>query len=467
MARLSILFIVFFFQVTLANCQDSAYLVDLSAAFKHIIENRHREFGGINMGISNKIVPLSNNPQSKAIQSILVLDSSIFVTIDGSGWVYEFSGYKNENTAIFRRLDSSYYIGNNFNSLSFGYQNNIYNIGGYGFWRTNGQLRLFSRDSREWGIVPLSKEYEITNVTTRPTLWYDVLNGKINSIENAHLNQAIIEHDHKQSVIDSLYQLDLQSNKWTSLGALHSKFRDFRKNNMLIINTNFGLLVSDNTKIQLLLWDIKNNSVSRINEEILTKFPVSNFDEYIFWYMHPYVYFSKNNSNNIDSIKLSPQNFTNTGTPIYVSKKEVFSFNYFAYFFAIVIFLTFGYFIIRTRLKKSKSEKSEVPLKTPAPSNSIFTEIEKSLLRLLANNIRHQERLSSIDEVNYVLGISNKTLNMQKRTRSDVIGSINSKFQIYFKKDEQLILRRNSEFDQRVKEFYITTENISLLEKLI
>lgn len=467
MARLSILFIVFFFQVTLANCQDSAYLVDLSAAFKHIIENRHREFGGINMGISNKIVPLSNNPQSKAIQSILVLDSSIFVTIDGSGWVYEFSGYKNENTAIFRRLDSSYYIGNNFNSLSFGYQNNIYNIGGYGFWRTNGQLRPFSRDSREWGIVPLSKEYEITNVTTRPTLWYDVLNGKINSIENAHLNQAIIEHDHKQSVIDSLYQLDLQSNKWTSLGALHSKFRDFRKNNMLIINTNFGLLVSDNTKIQLLLWDIKNNSVSRINEEILTKFPVSNFDEYIFWYMHPYVYFSKNNSNNIDSIKLSPQNFTNTGTPIYVSKKEVFSFNYFAYFFAIVIFLTFGYFIIRTRLKKSKSEKSEVPLKTPAPSNSIFTEIEKSLLRLLANNIRHQERLSSIDEVNYVLGISNKTLNMQKRTRSDVIGSINSKFQIYFKKDEQLILRRNSEFDQRVKEFYITTENISLLEKLI
>jgi hypothetical protein len=179
------------------------------------------------------------------------------------------------------------------------------------------------------------------------------------------------------------------------------------------------------------------------------------------------VYFSKNNSNSVDSIKLSNQHFSNTGMSIYVYNKDISTFNYLAYVIAIIIFLIFGYFIIRTRLKKSISEKLDVSLKTPVPSNSVFTEIEKSLIRLLSHNIKQQERLSSIDEVNYVLGISNKTLNMQKRTRSDVIGSINSKFQIYFKKEEQLILRKNSEFDQRVKEFYITTENISLLEKLI
>jgi hypothetical protein len=117
--------------------------------------------------------------------------------------------------------------------------------------------------------------------------------------------------------------------------------------------------------------------------------------------------------------------------------------------------------------KKIAPKVNTTNLNTAADSNSLFSEIEKALLGLIIENINKRNRLTSIDEVNYTLGISNKSINMQKRTRSDVISSINSKYQIYFKTEAPLILRQNSEIDQRVKEFYIESENINKIISLI
>ncbi len=72
-----------------------------------------------------------------------------------------------------------------------------------------------------------------------------------------------------------------------------------------------------------------------------------------------------------------------------------------------------------------------------------------------------------MDEVNYILGITSKTINMQKRTRSIIIKTINAKFYDISPNAEELIKRNNSEEDARYKEFYIDDIDLETINKYI
>ena len=78
------------------------------------------------------------------------------------------------------------------------------------------------------------------------------------------------------------------------------------------------------------------------------------------------------------------------------------------------------------------------------------------LIRKILDNSIQLTRKTSVDEVNYVLGVANKTTDMQKRKRSNTIRSINEKYAIVTKQPEyQLIKRERNEQDARSNEFYI------------
>ncbi len=451
-----------------ASAQDSVYKIKPSNELKHILNYKANGVADVSVGKFDRILPFSNTPLSESIQTIVFLDNEIYITVDGCGWVYQFKGFKYDSLAEFKRIDNTYFTGNNFNSLSFGFKHNLYNIGGYGFWRSNGQLRIFSKSTNDWSIIPLNIDYQIKNDEHRPTLWYDIKNGQIFSLENASQNQAILESNNKiQNSVDNLYMLDLSNKRWVPLGPLSTDLRRTINEHMFIVSTSYGMLVSDNSKIQLQLWNVGQNKVFNIDKDLASSFPLSNLDEFAFWFIHPYVYYTKRNSKMLDSIKLEPSKISKTNIKIYESNNNEFEFSnvftivgYVSVLFVLIIYL-FKKFI------KKKKNIQPLDFEKPVATSDIFTETEKSLLRLLIKNININNRLTTIDEVNYILGISNKSINMQKRTRSDVINSINSKYQIYFKIENQLILRKNSEFDQRVKEFYIDKLNTETLSNFI
>jgi hypothetical protein len=75
--------------------------------------------------------------------------------------------------------------------------------------------------------------------------------------------------------------------------------------------------------------------------------------------------------------------------------------------------------------------------------------------------------ITTITEINYVLGIKDKNLGLQKKVRSDVMKSINEKFNFLQDGDTELICNIRSQADKRFFEYYIDRANIELLEIML
>ena len=96
----------------------------------------------------------------------------------------------------------------------------------------------------------------------------------------------------------------------------------------------------------------------------------------------------------------------------------------------------------------------------------MLEERERSLLEFLFNHSA-DERLTSIDEINKVLGVQNRSVEIQKRMRSDVIGSINQKLNIVTRDKKPVVDKQRSEFDKRSFEYFIQPAQMELVEKII
>ncbi|MBP6000026.1 MAG: hypothetical protein KA534_06170 [Sediminibacterium sp.] len=467
MTRYIILNIILFASINSTKGQAKLYDIQTSPFLTHILRNSQKIDGTLYWGsATHYILGFKEKQISKAIQNLVITNNAAYITVDGTGIVYEKTNSKTDKMTRFTRIDSTLYAGNCFNSLSFGYNNQLYSIGGYGFWKSNGQLRFFSPVSHDWNIIPLNKELTITKNDLYPNLWYDQFNQQVISIGYSNLNQSTSEAEKTSDLkLDSIYCLNLKTKNWVTLGIISENFKNHIKEFIPITNTEHGLLVSNNSKIDFEIWDIRNNVIKKLPKSFQNGFPISGLDNYNYWYIAPYVYYSNKNTGKIDSIFLKKKEIEHTQQTLY-NKSEISPiFNkYSALGIVVLLFGLISYIYYKRKVKKIAPVENS--LKTSNESNNVFSEIEKSLINLIITNMNHN-RLTSIDEVNYALGISNKSVNMQKRTRSDVINSINSKYQLFFKKNTTLILRKNSEFDQRTKEFYVDLAEIDKINELL
>jgi hypothetical protein len=74
---------------------------------------------------------------------------------------------------------------------------------------------------------------------------------------------------------------------------------------------------------------------------------------------------------------------------------------------------------------------------------------------------------ASITEINYILGVKDKNIGMQKKVRSDIFKSINDKFNIFSNSDEILIKSIRSESDKRYYEYMIDKETIESISAFL
>jgi hypothetical protein len=136
-----------------------------------------------------------------------------------------------------------------------------------------------------------------------------------------------------------------------------------------------------------------------------------------------------------------------------------------------------GVIWIRYRKRKinlAPSESGQQEMKpdnrliSPYPDNGIFEAVERSLLRLLIENARQRGQRTGTEEVNRVLGVGQKSLDMQKRKRSDVIRSINGKYKLICPHlNRPLIDRVKSDVDARLFEYYLLQEEIDNLMQFV
>lgn len=137
-------------------------------------------------------------------------------TIIGKDTFFNFNGYSN----LFKikgnhivRLDHSKFHGFNFNRYLFSFKNDIYQIGGYGFFRTNNELLVFSKYG--WEVCP--------SFGTKPQFIEGIIARIGNKMIFSH-NSKSGNGVYKDTYDKNVYVLNLNSKKWRLSGYISNPF---------------------------------------------------------------------------------------------------------------------------------------------------------------------------------------------------------------------------------------------------
>jgi hypothetical protein len=102
-------------------------------------------------------LPLNNEFFERKQHMYVRWKGNLYLLLGGTGHVLKIT--KNSDTSYtYTKVDSTIFNGNNFGSFSFVADSILYNFGGYGHWRHNGQLRRFNQQTHEWDITVLNEE---------------------------------------------------------------------------------------------------------------------------------------------------------------------------------------------------------------------------------------------------------------------------------------------------------------------
>jgi hypothetical protein len=371
-----------------------------------------------------------------------------------------------------RRLDHTEHFGYNINSFTFTANQKLYNIGGYGLWRWNGQLRVFQENTQQWELEPLNKERVISPENPGAPVWVSPDKSRLVSLGYLTGNEAI-KGTGNQSVnlVPELIQLDLKKFDWTDMGKLNPYYSKMFKPELLLLHLDEGMLFSNYGPVYML--DLNRFLIKELIDRDFQNLMFKKLHRSVNWSKGNTIYFAEPDKGTIDSLVLNPNQFKDAQPSLFADSPSGSMVG-----LSIAMFLLIGstsWIVYRKR--KSNPVQSETgagefkldnKLNSPYTDNGIFEAVEKSLLSLLIENARERGQRTGTEEVNRVLGVAQKSLDMQKRKRSDVIRAINGKYKLVCPHLKQpLIDRVKSDVDARLFEYFLLQEEIENLMKYV
>jgi hypothetical protein len=378
-----------------------------------------------------------------------------------SGKLYKLDTASVEDSLLFRRIDNTTNYNYNIGSILFSVRNEIYEIGGYGFWKSNGVLRKFNFKDREWDVVVLNQEIFPQGFANNGTVsWIDSTERYFYVPFQRPVNDGILDQGDMKDFVLEGYRLDINKGQWEILGKTDKEAFQIFKNAPVLFSSNTGVLLTYTSRVYH--FDYTKNQIS-VNENPSLAQSLSRLNNSFIHYFHgDWVYWYNSYNQRYDSIYVDRGKFIPLSTPIW-KKNWTLYYVVGALLLTIVLLTVF----IRWRLG-SRSAVKNTGLGTEGTSTLAhpFTETELTLLLLLVEKTQ-KGFTATISEINYVLGIKDKNPGMQKKVRSDVINSINEKFRLLHKETTQLIQSIRSEADKRYFEYLINPDLLSELQKLI
>ena len=385
-------------------------------------------------------------------QKIIKNGKSLFILIDGTGQVYKAVEETNDQIA-FTRLDSSYYSGYNFGAIDFSYRDTLFSLGGYGFWRTNGQLRYF-KDGFEWNIARINKEYQLREFIKS----YLPENSKLYYIQSPVLDEATSERPDQFLAI----QLDLQKKKNRILGNISPEMglqiKPYVTINLpslqgTLVQTDKGTFLFrfiDNT-----VYKLVNSAIKDALYGVSTISPKNTFE------LNNKIYFSAYD-NKIDSVSVSMNDFKMEPYPLYESGMPNLIWPYILIVGVLIIALITIVSIFRRKYKMQSLNSFDFADTILKKTNDLdFNQLEKNLINEIIIRSQRNEAFS-VEDVNKVLGLSKKTIEIQKKIRTETINRINHKFKVNFSVETDLIERIRYEEDRRYFKYIISEQNVFL-----
>jgi len=468
----TICLLVVFFQVLsfIGFAQDPQYTIPNSQTYKRLLKSNFEGFRIVKNALySYNYLPVTNHFKSYE-QELLLMNHRLYVFLNASGIIYESQeNAQNQDSLYFKRIDNTEHTGYNIDCIPFTYENKLYNIGGYGFWRCNGQLRIFDYKMKEWNIIPLNQEIPVSKYVNQPLVWQNIPNNEITTLAYMEGNEAVITNNQSPTHrVDSVLSLNLKTKSWQLKGALNPELSKILYNTKFLANLDSGLLVDNVGKIQY--WNLVSNKIYKLkntstNQLLLIAHLITNLT----WKEgNQLIIGNLANQSIIDSVIINQKDFELTEQLIFLPPSQKTKY-LIVFFLVLIIAVILVFRKLQSKFTKNKLStlNTVLPTQTPSELNSsypkpqLFSITEIDLLRLIIKNVREHKRVTNVDEVNRVLGVGNKSLDMQKRKRSDVIKNINTRYALATNRETVVLINRmKSEIDGRLYEFYIPEEEL-------
>lgn len=437
-----------------------------------------RGIGNIDIG-----VPMhTNHPYD-----LLKKKDGLYAHIGATGIIYRISETAGGDSVMFRRMDRTTHFGYNINAFGFTLGGRIYNLGGYGYWRWNGQLREYNDRMKEWHIIPLSRELCVVNSGSNSFVWLDSVDNRVFVLRTMLGNEAVQNDPLRWG--DTAYTLNMKDQSWVPLG-LSPRIDVSNDVELVLASLDSGLLLHARGGIEY--WNFLSNKIRLIlNDSIRAELLTQEGNQYM-WYENGQLLIGDAHTGALDSMRMGPDDFFDSGRTVYIPFRRSIG-NMGAWIGVLVVGASVfmwhrrkrrGSPVISGSVSDQKVESAErnaeawsdedatsveeIISTAPPLNQDLFDAVEWSLLKLLHQHSLEPGRTTSTQEVNRILGVANKTLDMQKRKRSDVLRSINRKYQLVFpERTGELILKERSEQDGRQSEYRINPTEITLVSDFL
>lgn len=393
--------------------------------------------------------------------NLVATKDGLYYLLEGTGRVYQIS---NQGDSLhFERKDSTLYFGYNYQNFSFSWRDTIFSLGGYGFWRYNGHLRYFRPKSNDWEVMALNREIPINNFQDAPaqSIWLDAANGYVYYPEK-RINQISIKSapvtEYKYYDTSKVWRLNLHTKNWEELGTLSAEAAKIISTSQRIVSSAAGELftaaaalqkhenirILDYTRNEILEWKWENSV--QISSEIDAVIKMADVSDRMIFYVQGNELVLAVPGRSILRLKLSEKDFIHTGIPVYHAPGLIQSgmktkVNLVSVLGIACLTLLMGIFGGVLWFKRSAAQRTEG-----------FTSKEIDFIRFLNDS---KDGALSADAMNDFLGTSRRSTDLQKKYRSDLIRSINTKFQAVTRTDQMLIEQQRMEEDKRLVRYVI------------
>ncbi|WP_295652794.1 hypothetical protein [uncultured Mucilaginibacter sp.] len=383
-------------------------------------------------------------------QYLIKNSQGLFVLIDGTGQVYKAVAETKDKLA-FTRIDSTYFAGNTFLSINFSWRDTLFSLGGYGFWKSNGELRMFKQGS-DWEIVKLNTEY----AQSTAIYYYSPVTGVLYYLQTPQVNEVSSEAINSSLVA---IQLNLKTRATTPLGKINIKFWPGGTPIYFGSTKLGGFVINGSTGVYLIQFD-KNKVYKLINPaliNILVGTSGFRFAKNVFE-VDGKLYFTSLPSKAVYSLPISINDFELEPYPLY---EPVYNHNY---IISGLVLLSICSITGLITYKKRKQNKARIQISHLPVNDESLINFNKTEIDLIGQIIQsaHKQQLFSMEDTNQVLGLSKKTLEVQKKIRSESINRINHKFRLLSGMEHDLIDRVRSEQDRRYFQYTISDSNADI-----
>lgn len=411
-------------------------------------------------------------------QEIAKTRKGVFLNPLGTGRIYKLE--LAEDSLKWKRIDSTIFTGYNFGSLFFSLDSIFYSFAGQGLFNHNGNLRYFNEESKEWDAMSLSH-----------SLMWLARNGLFTRIDTAkkqlYIEALPLQQDQalKSRMIPqlqrTLWRLDIQTGEWTKMGYI------VKERMHIMAETPFGTFLNFNQIV-----DIDKNKVYNIKKSIVNKMTTalgtsSKPKELAYSYCIDSTLIIGGIDGFIDSVTISRGDLIDTGEEFYTPIEEELPVKEREVLIGLVLILglTSSVLFFKSRripteqptvinrteeytesLQETKQDKEQQVVFRSGKLLELLNEREKTLLSFIYEHSL-DERLTTIEEINKVIGAAQRNAEVQKRLRSDLIGTINDKLEIVAESKYNVIDKQRSEFDKRSFEYFIRPEHMQLVEKVL